>query len=244
MTLKRLSQYLFLLAPLLLAACAPATTPAAETVKAFYAALNTKDIDRAAAFIAADAIFANPTGKYLGKAEIVDSLRSQATDGLTFDLSNFRESQGRVSYDYQVRLGSELLDSGTNGLTIVENGQVVFDGTELTQLTDSRSVEFVKGYYAALNAKDIDRAMAFIAPGAVFANPTGKYTTTAEIRASLEGLARDGFTFELSNFREKDGRVVYDYKVKLGEEVLDVGTDGLTIVKDGLIVFDGTERTE
>ncbi len=53
MTLKRLSQSLFLLAPMLLAACAPATTPAAETVKAFYAALNTKDIDRAAAFIGA-----------------------------------------------------------------------------------------------------------------------------------------------------------------------------------------------
>jgi hypothetical protein len=86
--------------------------------------------------------------------------------------------------------------------------------------------------------------MAYLAPDAVFANPTGRYTTPAEIRASLEGLAKDGITFELDNFRTTDGRVVYDYQVLLGSELLDSGTDGLTIVRDGLIVFDGTERTE
>ncbi len=106
-------------------------------------------------------------------------------------------------------------------------------------------VAIVQMYYAALDAQDIELAMSYIAPTAEFANPTGKYTTTAEIRASLEGLFKDGITFELSNFRTTDGgRVVYDYKVLLGDELLDSGTDGLTIVKDGLIIFDGTERTE
>jgi hypothetical protein len=51
--------------------------------------------------------------------------------------------------------------------------------------------------------------------------------------------------FEHSNFRSKDGRVVYDFKVKdANGRVIVQGTDGLTIVEDEMIVFDGTERTE
>ena len=63
------------------------------------------------------------------------------------------------------------------------------------------------------------------------------------MRGIRSGLNTDGSTFNLSNFRNTDGTIVYDYEVLQGGTVLDKGTNGLTIVKDGLIVFDGTEET-
>jgi len=54
------------------------------------------------------------------------------TDGITFDLSNFRNTEGQIVYDYKVMQGSNLLDQVTNGLTVVKDGKAVFDGTEET----------------------------------------------------------------------------------------------------------------
>jgi hypothetical protein len=85
--------------------------------------------------------------------------------------------------------------------------------------------------------------MSLIAGDAVFINPTGTYEGADAIRTSLEGLKTDGITFDLSNFRNTDGTVVYDYQVLQGTNVLDVGTNGLTMVKEGLVIFDGTEET-
>ena len=44
-------------------------------------------------------------------------------------------------------------------------------------------------------------------------------------------------------YSEQEGRVVYDYIVKQKGDALDKGTDGLTIIKGGKIIFDGTEKT-
>jgi hypothetical protein len=63
-------------------------------------------------------------------------------------------------------------------------------------------------------------------------------------RASLEGLAADNISFNISKPRGLDGRLIYDYEVLQSGTLLDQGTNGLTIVKDGKIVFDGTEDTE
>lgn len=106
-------------------------------------------------------------------------------------------------------------------------------------------VAVVQAYYAAVNDGDIDEAMSYVAEDAVFANPTGYYNGADEIRAGLvEGVIAPGITFDLTNFRGEGGRIVYDYEVLMGDTVLDSGTDGLTIVENSLIVFDGTERTE
>lgn len=102
----------------------------------------------------------------------------------------------------------------------------------------------VKRYYEAVNKKELDTAMTFIADNAVFVNPYGKFTGRDDVRASLKLVMDDGITFDLSNFREADGRVVYDYTVKVGGEAVETGTDGLTIVRDGKIALDATERTE
>jgi hypothetical protein len=102
----------------------------------------------------------------------------------------------------------------------------------------------VRDYYEALNSEDIDAAMGYIAPEAVFINPTGTYEGADAIRASLEFLAAENISFNLSNLRDTNGRVVYDYEVLVAGEVVETGTDGLTIVNNGKIVFDGTESSE
>jgi hypothetical protein len=44
--------------------------------------------------------------------------------------------------------------------------------------------------------------------------------------------------------KPRGGRVVYDFRVKQGAFIVASGNNGLTVVKDGKIVFDGTEATE
>jgi ketosteroid isomerase-like protein len=138
-----------------------------------------------------------------------------------------------------VREKGTQVDQGCNNVTHVRQGKIIFDGLE-----SAERIWVVQRYYALVNKGDIDGAAAFIADDALFINPTGSYKSKAEIVASLRAQAKDGLTFDLSNFREKDGRVVYDYIVKAGSDALDKGTDGLTKIKDGKIVFDGTEKTE
>jgi ketosteroid isomerase-like protein len=102
-------------------------------VKAYYDALNEQQIDEAMGYIADDASFVNPTGTYRGKDEIQASLEGLAGAGITFELSAFKDEGGRVTYDYKVLQDGQLLDQGPGGLTIVEDGKIVFDGTEDTE---------------------------------------------------------------------------------------------------------------
>ncbi len=102
----------------------------------------------------------------------------------------------------------------------------------------------IQRYYEAVNKKELDTAMTFIADEAVFVNPYGKFTGKEDVRASLQLVINDGVTFDLSNFRDTNGRVVYDYKVLVNGEVVEVGNDGLNIVRDGKITLDSTERWE
>jgi ketosteroid isomerase-like protein len=160
--------------------------------------------------------------------------------GITFNQTNFVDTgNGRVTSCYEVLSNGASVDKGCNNVTHVADGKIIFDGLE-----NAEQVWVVQKYYKALNAKNLDLAMSFIAGEAVFINPTGTYEGIDAIRNSLAGLNTDGITFDLSNFRNTEGQIVYDYKVMQGANLLDQGTDGLTIVKDGKIVFDGTERTQ
>jgi ketosteroid isomerase-like protein len=150
-----------------------------------------------------------------------------------------KDSDGRVTSCFKVFQKETLIDQGCTGVTIVRRGQIIFDG-----LTQHEPAYVVGRYYQALNAKDLELAMSFVASDAVFINPTGTYEGTEAIRESLGGLNKDGITFEVSNLHGFLGRIVYDYKVMQGENLLDQGSNGLTIVKDGKIIFDGTEDTD
>jgi hypothetical protein len=46
---------------------------------------------------------------------------------------------------------------------------------------------------------------------------------------------------ELSNLKNDNGRVTYSYKMFYGTSLYDAGNNGVTIVKDGKIVFDDSE---
>ena len=132
MSLKRLALALLLTLTLALplAACAPAAPKPADVVARYYAALNAQELDQAMAFIAPDAVFVNPYGRFAGTEAVRASLQLVMNDGITFDLSNFRDTNGRVTYDYTVKVGGEAVESGTDGLTVVQNGKITLDATE------------------------------------------------------------------------------------------------------------------
>jgi ketosteroid isomerase-like protein len=213
---------------------------AVEIVMAYYDALNQGMIDEAMAFIAEDAEFINPTGKYVGAGEIRESLLGLVDEGITFELGDFERVLGRVNYSYIVKQGDTLLDQGEGGLTIVQDSLIIFDGTVDTE----PPISIVRSFYALINTEMIDEAMTFVSDDAEFINPTGKYVGADEIQASLMGLVADHITFELSEFQDDEGRVTYHYSVLQDDVVVDEGEGGLTIVEDGKIVFDGTEATE
>ena len=232
-----------LMASLLLPACAPAA-PAKEAidpvtvVKSFYEAYNANEIEKAMSLTAADYVMNDPSGTY-DRATAATQWQAVRDSGITFNQTNFVDTgNGRVTSCYEALADGASVDKGCGNVTHVRDGKIVYDGLE-----NAEQIWIVQKYYDALNAKNLDLAMSFIAPKALFINPTGTYEGADAIRESLKGLNTDGITFDLSNFRNTDGKIIYDYKVMQNGNVLDQGTNGLTVVKDGKVVFDGTEDT-
>ena len=208
-------------------------------VQKFYEIVNTKDVDKAMSLTADDYVMNDPFGTY-NRTEAAAQWNAVVNDyGLSFNQTEFvNTGNGRVTSCYEVFENGNSIDKGCGNVTHVRDGKIVYDG-----LQEAEEIWVVQKYYEALNAKNLDLAMSFIASDALFINPTGTYEGAEAIRASLEGLNTDGITFNLSNFRNTDGTIVYDYEVLQGGNVLDKGTNGLTIVENGWITFDGTEET-
>ena len=118
---------------LLLAACAPsASTPnPAAILEGYIHSFNARQLDEAISLVADDAVFIDPGGKYVGEAQIRATLQSAINDGVTLEVSNISDTNGRLVYEYKVFVGGGLFTSGT-GLTIVQDGKIIFDGTEET----------------------------------------------------------------------------------------------------------------
>jgi ketosteroid isomerase-like protein len=113
-----------------LTACAPAPQDAPSIVQQYYEAINSQQLDTAMTFVADDAVFVNPYGTFTGREAVRASLQQVMDDGVTFDLSNFRDTEGRVVYDYEVMINGEVVETGDDGLTVVEAGKITLDGTE------------------------------------------------------------------------------------------------------------------
>jgi len=208
-------------------------------VQKFYEILNTKDIDKAMSLTAEDYVMNDPFGTYDRTAAAAQWKAVVLDAGLSFKQTEFANTgNGRVTSCYEVFENGKSIDKGCGNVTHVRDGKIIFDGLEAAE-----QIWVVQKYYDALNSKNLDLVMSFISPEALFINPTGSYEGAAAIRESLAGLNTDGITFDLSNFRNTDGKIVYDYKVIQGSNLLDQGTNGLTVIKDGLVVFDGTEET-
>ena len=234
---------LSLASALLLGACAPSVAVTgsqdpATVVQSFYEILNTGDVEKAMSLTAEDYVMNDPFGTY-DRAGALVQWQAVVDAGLTFDQTNFVDTgNGRVTSCYEVFENGTSIDKGCGNVTHVRDGKIVYDGLEAAE-----QIWVVQKYYEALNAENLDLAMSFIAADASFINPTGTYEGADAIRESLAGLNEDGITFDLSNFRNTDGRIVYDYKVRQGSNLLDQGTNGLTIVKDGWIIFDSVDNT-
>src|SRR5262245_35369841 len=148
-----------------------------------------------------------------------------------------------------LRPGGQSRPPGRGGRVIKRSLLVVVIGLAVAVVAggcggdgSSDEVRVVEDFYAAVNAKDVETAMKYVAETAVFINPTGTHRSIAAVKDYLE--RHQDVTFEHTNFRAEGRRVVYDFVVKdsVGR-VVSEGTDGLTVVEDGQIVFDGTERT-
>lgn len=208
-------------------------------VQKFYETINTKDVEKAMELTAEDYVMNDPFGTYDRTAAAAQWKAVVVDAGLSFKQTEFKNTgAGRVTSCYEVFENGASIDKGCGNVTHVRDGKIIFDGLE-----SAEQIWVVQKYYDALNAKNLDLAMSYIAPEAVFINPTGTYEGADAIRDSLAGLNTDGITFDLSNFRNTEGQILYDYKVMQGSNLLDQGTNGLTVVQDGLVVFDGTEET-
>ena len=207
-------------------------------VQEFYEAFNANEIERGMGLTAEDYVMNDPFGTY-DRAGAAVQWQAVRDAGITFNQTDFvNTGNGRVTSCYDVLENGTSVDKGCGNVTHVLDGKIIYDGLE-----NAEQIWVVQKYYEALNAKKLDLAMSFIAADALFINPTGTYEGAESIRESLEGLNTDGITFDLSNFRNTSGKIVYDYKVMQGTDLLDQGTNGLTVVRDGMIVFDGTEDT-
>jgi limonene-1,2-epoxide hydrolase len=105
-------------------------------------------------------------------------------------------------------------------------------------------VQVVKAFFADLNAHQIDKAMRYVAPGAVFDEPIGRFTGRAAVRRLLLREVSDGMVVHHSNFRVHGDRVIYDFRLTEYFGTVATGNNGLDIVKDGKIVYDGTETSK
>jgi ketosteroid isomerase-like protein len=207
-------------------------------VQEFYEAFNANEIKRGMSLTANDYVMNDPFGTY-NRADAAKQWQAVRDAGITFNQTDFvNTGNGRVTSCYDVLENGNSVDKGCGNVTHVRDGKIIYDGLE-----NAEQIWVVQKYYEALNAKELDLAMSFIAANALFINPTGTYEGTDAIRESLAGLNSDGITFGLSNFRNTEGKIVYDYKVMQGGNLLDQGTNGLTVVKDGKVIFDGTEET-
>ena len=208
-------------------------------VQKFYQILNTKHVEKAMGLTAEDYVMNDPFGTYDRNAAAAQWKAVVVDAGLSFKQTEFANTgNGRVTSCYEVFENGNSIDKGCGNVTHVRDGKIIFDGLE-----SAEQIWVVQKYYEGLNAKKLDLAMSFIAPDALFINPTGTYEGADAIRDSLASLNTDGITFDLSNFRNTDGKIVYDYKVIQAGSLLDQGTNGLTVVEAGWIIFDGLDNT-
>jgi CO dehydrogenase/acetyl-CoA synthase gamma subunit (corrinoid Fe-S protein) len=108
----------------------------------------------------------------------------------------------------------------------------------------SEAITIVQKFYEAFNQKKIGEAMTYIADDAVIPTLYGLATGKEEIQKAYEQYFKDGITVEMSEYKDKDGRVTAAYRVFENGIEVHSATDGVTIVKNGKIVFDGNETEE
>ena len=104
-------------------------------------------------------------------------------------------------------------------------------------------VAVVQAAYDRLNQDDVDGYMKFLSDDAVVIDRTGGLDGSQAIRNDLElNFVPGQMRFELSDLSSDGNEVTYTIKVYEDDTLVATYDDGLTIVVDGKIIFDGQER--
>ena len=119
---------------LVLAACGSADTSTTDSVTVlqnYYQALTSSELDKAMSYVADDAVFIDPMGKYVGKENIQEVYAAQMNIGGKWEPTNIKDTngKGRLVYDFKAFINDMQVYSGT-GLTVVKDGKIIFDGTD------------------------------------------------------------------------------------------------------------------
>lgn len=133
--MKKILPFIGILLVLLAAACSGGAATQAEAnpvsvVQSFYGAIKDKQLETAMSYVADDALFINPTGTYNGKDEVRSNISALIDGNFVFELRDLVNHDGKVNYGYTLFIDGENVEEGDNGVTIVKNGKIVFDGLE------------------------------------------------------------------------------------------------------------------
>ena len=111
------------------AGCAPAqATDPVQIVQAAYDRANKGDLDGFMAFIADDAVEADPNGRIVGAQAIRELWIGEIATQIRIELSDLSADGNVVTYTAKVYHGNGLVDT-IQGLDVVADGKIIFDGT-------------------------------------------------------------------------------------------------------------------
>jgi hypothetical protein len=97
--------------------------------------------------------------------------------------------------------------------------------------------EVMDAYTAAINAHDVEGALALVDDEAVYGRPTGQFNGKEEIRGFIEGLVARDVHIELLGERQVEGeQVSWQSRITLNDPEDEFINNSDSIVRDGKIV--------
>jgi len=212
-------------------------------VKAFYAAMNGLEYEKAVAFLADDVVTINPSGTYTGTAANLAQYTAAWDAGIRLEVSSPRNVDGIVVAHVKVFDNGTLIVEADSSITIVKEGKITFDGDTFNMplaADPTAPSAVIKAFYVALNAKEVDHAMTFVADDATLTDNTGSQQGKDEIAAHIMGADNAGRSYDIWDIRaEDDGTVSYKARVYQGDTVI-YETTGSAVVKGGKITQTST----
>jgi hypothetical protein len=104
--------------------------------------------------------------------------------------------------------------------------------------TAADPVTIAQGFWNALNAKNVDAAMAFVADDVVTDGLPAHFTNKADFSAFMLSSEKDGTIFEITDWKlDSEDTVTYTIKVDFRSNIEAFSGLGKLQVKDGKIVY-------
>ena len=115
--------------------------------------------------------------------------------------------------------------------------------TSCTSAQPGDPVSVVQAAYDHLNQGDLNGYVELLSDDAVVIDRTGRLDGSQAIRHDLElNFVPGQMRFELSDLSSDGNEVTYTIKIYEDDTLVATYDDGLTIVVDGKIIFDGQDR--